>query len=303
MIFLSYFVTGASGGQGGATARKLLSSGHKVNALVRDLSKPSCQHLASLGANLIKGDYDDKDALGAAAAGCHGLFLNTMPTKRSEDELRHASNIINAAKNAGVQNIVYSSASRAEERESFPTWDPSGIQAGYCKAKAAIQELVKGSGLRWTIIQPAWIMTNWINPVSGWYWPDLVQEGVMRTAFAEDTQVHLVSPEDVGTFAGEALTAQNLDGEVIRLAGDSLTIGQIAMQMSEISGKQVKVAYIDEEERERMKGKNPMVESQNWQRLDGSRVDFPKLRSYGLRTTTFRQFLEGNKEALVTAVK
>ena len=53
-------VTGATGQQGGAVARKLLADGWKVRALTRDTDKPVAQELVSLGAELVPGDMDDR---------------------------------------------------------------------------------------------------------------------------------------------------------------------------------------------------------------------------------------------------
>ena len=51
-------VTGATGQQGGAVARRLLADGWQVRALTRDVDKPAAQELKALGAELIPGDMD-----------------------------------------------------------------------------------------------------------------------------------------------------------------------------------------------------------------------------------------------------
>lgn len=299
----TFFVTGASGGQGGAVARQLLAAGHKVNALVRSPEK--VQDIIRLGAKVVTGDYDNTAALAEAVQDCVGAFLNTMPTRPSEDELRHVSNILTAAKDAGVSRIVYSSAARAEDHESFSTWDPNGLQAGYWRTKTKIQEMVQHAGIEsWTILQPAWIMTNWISPVSKWYWAELAAEKILVTAFGPETKVHLTDPADIGRFAVEALTSTSgvMVGKVIKVAGDELTIGEIAEAMTLVAGVEVSVKIRSDEEIEKLKGSNPFVASQLWQRLDGSRVDLQQVKSYGLEVTTFRKFSEANKAALLSAL-
>ncbi len=52
-------VTGATGQQGGATARHLLAEGYAVRALVRDPNSPGAQGLANMGAALVVGDMDE----------------------------------------------------------------------------------------------------------------------------------------------------------------------------------------------------------------------------------------------------
>jgi uncharacterized protein YbjT (DUF2867 family) len=52
-------VTGATGQQGGAVAKMLLSRGWRVRALTRDTLKPSAQASAKMGAELVLGDMDN----------------------------------------------------------------------------------------------------------------------------------------------------------------------------------------------------------------------------------------------------
>ena len=67
-------VTGATGQQGGAVARKMLAEGWTVRALTRDASKPAAQALAGLGARLAPGDMDSRAPLEAAFQGADAVF-------------------------------------------------------------------------------------------------------------------------------------------------------------------------------------------------------------------------------------
>src|SRR5690242_6452018 len=98
-------VTGATGQQGGAVARKLLAEGWKVRALTRDLDKPAAQELASLGAELVRGDMDDRAELDAAFQGVYGVFSVQnfwLPNVGYEGEIRQGNNVADAAREAGV---------------------------------------------------------------------------------------------------------------------------------------------------------------------------------------------------------
>jgi uncharacterized protein YbjT (DUF2867 family) len=68
-------VLGATGRQGGATARRLLDRGRHVHALVRDPADPAAAALAGLGAELVQADLDDPASLRAAMTGVEGVFL------------------------------------------------------------------------------------------------------------------------------------------------------------------------------------------------------------------------------------
>src|SRR5215213_2479229 len=60
------FVTGASGWIGSATVAELLGAGHEVVGLAR--SEESAASLAAQGAEVLRGDLDDLDALRRGAA-------------------------------------------------------------------------------------------------------------------------------------------------------------------------------------------------------------------------------------------
>jgi len=70
-----FLVTGATGQQGGATARELLKAGVRVHALVRDTSKPAAKELEVLGVVLFQGDYDNVEAINKATVGVKGIFV------------------------------------------------------------------------------------------------------------------------------------------------------------------------------------------------------------------------------------
>ena len=67
-------VTGATGQQGGAVARRLLAEGWQVRALTRDTSKPQAQELARLGATIVPGDLDNRAELDAAFKGVDAVL-------------------------------------------------------------------------------------------------------------------------------------------------------------------------------------------------------------------------------------
>src|SRR5262245_61406801 len=84
-------VTGATGQQGGAVARKLLAEGWQVQALTRDGDKPAAQELKALGAEIVAGDMDNRAELDAAFKGVYGVFSVQnfwLPNVGFEGEIR-----------------------------------------------------------------------------------------------------------------------------------------------------------------------------------------------------------------------
>lgn len=303
----TYFVTGASGSQGRYVAHKLLASGHKVRALVRDPNKPASVELHKLGAMLISGDYDNIPAVQEAAQGCTGIFLLPMPSQNPGGELKQVQNIIATSKAAGIKRIVISTVARAEEGEKFAKLVPGNKHfSSYWPSKKAVQEAVQNAGFEsWTILQPGWLMTNWIMPVSQFYFAELKKEKVIVMSVAEDTVLDLTAPEDIGSFAAKALSEEEsgLENRIIKVAGERLTVGECADVISQVSGTKVGFRIKSDEDIEKEKNASPLVASQIWGKLEGSKIDLEQVKSYGVPLTTFKQFLENHKEQILAAVE
>ena len=132
-------VTGATGRQGGATARALLAAGVPVRALVRDPSTDRPRSVAALGAELVTGDLDDRDSLVRAAQGARAVFSVQMPamdgdTIDFDGELAQGVNLIEGALAAEVPQFVHTSVSPAPgsttrrpagPKAAGPRWSPS----------------------------------------------------------------------------------------------------------------------------------------------------------------------------------
>src|SRR5690349_13258866 len=113
-------VIGATGQQGGATARQLLDRGRSVHALVRDPDSPAAKALDAEGARLVVGDLDDPVSLRTAMEGVQGVFLalTMMVGPRISPagvvaEERRGKTVADLAGEAGVGHLVYSSLNGA----------------------------------------------------------------------------------------------------------------------------------------------------------------------------------------------
>src|SRR4029434_7613526 len=109
-------VTGATGQQGGAVARKLLAEGWQVRALTRDINKPAAQELKALGAELVAGDMDNRAELDAAFKGAYGVFSVQnywLPNVGHDGEVKQGIAAADAAQAAGVRHFVYTSVGAA----------------------------------------------------------------------------------------------------------------------------------------------------------------------------------------------
>src|SRR5258708_347803 len=171
-------VSGATGQQGGAVARKLLAEGWQVRALTRDVNKPAAQELKSLGAEIVAGDMDNRAELDAAFKGVYGVFsvqnywLHTkdaeldaafkgvygvfsvqnywLPNVQYEGEIKQGKNVADAAKAASVQRLVYSSVGSAHR----------GMGQKHFDSKWIIEQYIHALDVPYTILRPVAFMDN-----------------------------------------------------------------------------------------------------------------------------------------------
>ncbi len=223
-------VTGATGQQGGAVARKLLADGWKVRALTRDFHKPAAQELASLGAELAVGDMDNRAQLDEAFKGVYGVFSVQnfwLPNVGFEGEVRQGKNVADAAKDAGVQHLVYSSVGAAHR----------GMGQKHFESKWIIEQHVHSLELQYTVLRPAAFFENF-----NWERAPILNGTFNAIGLRPEKERQLIAVEDIAIFV--ALAFANSDeyvGKTIELAGDALTESQIAETFAQVIGRPVKL--------------------------------------------------------------
>jgi hypothetical protein len=106
-------VVGATGAQGGGLVRAIMSdvSGDfTARALTRNVNSDKAKELAKLGAEIVAADVDDVESLKRAFAGAYGAFCVTFFWEHfsPEKELTHVKSMADAAKDAGVEHVIWS---------------------------------------------------------------------------------------------------------------------------------------------------------------------------------------------------
>ncbi|MEU1408943.1 NmrA/HSCARG family protein [Streptomyces sp. NPDC005728] len=224
---LTIAVTGATGAQGGATARALLAAGHRVRALTRTPAAPAARALRRLGADVRFADFDDRPTLDAALAGADSLFAVTTPFGTdTATEVRQGKALLDAAVAVRVGHIVFTSAAHADRGTGIPHYE----------SKDEIERYLRATGVPWTVIAPAAFMDNF---ASGW-----TLEGLRDNTFAwpmpADRPLTLIPADDIGAFAALVLQRRaTFSGRRIDIASDELTAAQIAAALSAATGRSV----------------------------------------------------------------
>jgi uncharacterized protein YbjT (DUF2867 family) len=288
---MTVLVIGATGNQGGATARALLDRGVVVRALVRDTRSDKAQALKERGAELVIGDLDDVASLLAAAEGADGVFSIPYPdvTDLAGDaEVVRGRNVVEAARKAGVAQVVHSSVSGAGEfHRTQPGWAEGRWDQHYWESKAAIDEAVRTGGFeRWTVLKPATFMEN----LTGWsYLFGDWSSGTIITGFAADTRIPWIAVDDIGEAAAIAFTEPGrLDGMDVELAGEMLTMTETAAILSEVTGRTISAPVLSPLEAVERGMLPAMVNGVERINANGTPARPEDVRALGLPTTDFR---------------
>ncbi len=274
-------VTGATGQQGGAVARKLLAEGWKVRALTRDANKPAAQELASLGAELIPGDMENRAGLDAAFKGAYGIFSVQnfwLPNVGFEGEIRQGKNVADAAKAAGVQHLVFSSVGAAHR----------GMGQKHFESKWIIEQYIHSLDIPFTILRPAFFMENY-----NWSRAQVLNGTFVGMGLRLGKGLQSIAVEDIAAFVAFAFAnPQQYISKTIELSGDELTESQIADTFTKVVGRPVKLTPPTPGGGRR--SEEEMVAMFNFFNGEGYGADIPALRKLHPGLLTLEQWLRKN---------
>ena len=294
MLKQTVLVLSATGNQGSKVTKQLLANGHSVHALTRDPDSASSKELGLAGAALFKGSFDDIDSIKGAADGCTAMFLVVLPTPAEVD---HARNAIEAARTSGVSKCVYSSVTNCEKIVNRPEFNRDMLRASYFLNKDHIQNLVMSHFSSWTILQPGAFMTNMIDSIARFYFSRLGTEHVLHGAWKLDTKIPWIDPLDIAKFAVAAIESGRFEHQKIPLAGDSLTIPELAILISKVSGQNIKAEYIGDTATSLQKEQNPLIASADWTNKGWFDIDVETVKASGFEMINVKQFLEKQKDS------
>lgn len=218
-------ITGASGQLGTLVVEQLKKRTDAANlvALVRSPEKVE-------GIEARAFDYEKPDKLPEALQGIESLLL--ISGNEVGKRARQHENVIKAAKEANVQWIVYTSLLKA---------DTSTISLA--KEHLITENLLKESGIPFTILRNGWYTENYTGSVAG-----AVKAGAFIGS-AGDGKISSASRIDYAEAAAVVLTGTDHQGKVYELAGDqAYTLTELAEEISKQTGKNIPYQNLPEEE-------------------------------------------------------
>lgn len=134
---MKVLVVGGTGTVGSQVTRHLLEKGAKV----RVMSRSADRNKLELPVETVQGDLERPETLESQFTGVDGVFLlNAL----SQTETAQGLTAVEAARKGGAKKIVYMSVLMPPGSESIP----------HFATKIPVEQAVRQSGLKWTILRP-----------------------------------------------------------------------------------------------------------------------------------------------------
>ena len=215
-------VAGATGHLGRLAVEALLSRGVPAAEIVatgRDLDK--LKDLTDRGMRPARVDYADPVGLREAFTGVRKLLF--VSGSEVGQRIPQHTAVIEAAKEAGVELVAYTSAPHA---------DTSSMRL--VSEHRATEELLRASGLPFTLLRNSWYHENYTAQI-----PVYLRFGVV-TGAAGQGRISAAARADYAEAAAAVLTTEGHAGAVYELGGDTgFTLTELAEEVSRQTGQQV----------------------------------------------------------------
>lgn len=214
-------ITGASGQLGQLVVEELLKTvaADQLVAIVRNPAK--IKAFSERGVQVRAASYEDKTALVQALRGVEKLLLISSSEVGQRAVQHH--NVIEAAKEAGVKLIAYTSLLHADS-------SPLGLADEHI----ATEEMLKQSGIPFVLLRNGWYTENYLASV-----PPALQHGAFIGSAGEG-KIASATRADYAAAAAKVMTLDNQAGKVYELAGDhGWTLSELTAELTKQSGTTV----------------------------------------------------------------
>ena len=232
---MSYIVIGATGHLGNLTIDSLLDRGIAPGDIIaagRNTDKLSA--LAARGVRTQQIDLTDGSGLDTLFSPEDSVLL--ISGSELGQRVAQHGNAIDAAKAAGVNRLIYTSAPKA-------TTSPLVLAPEH----KATEELVAASGLPSTILRNGWYSENYVQAAD-----QARQTGTLLTS-AGDGRISSASRKDYAEAAAIALIDDSTTGRVYELSGDyAWTQQELAEAIGTAIGSDVALSNVTPDEHHRI---------------------------------------------------
>jgi uncharacterized protein YbjT (DUF2867 family) len=276
-------VTGATGNQGGAVARKLLEDGFQVRALTRNTMKESARKLAVLGVEVVYGDLDDRSSLDLVLEDIYGVFAVLTPSEEGVGgEVREGKYLVDACKAAGIKHLVYSSVAGANQKTGIPHFD----------SKNEIERYIKTAGVPATILRPVFFMYNFNSDYMG-IKRKIADEGILSLPLRPDRKLQMLAVDDLAHFVAAAFEYPfDYIGKELDIAGDEMTMTEAAKVFTRVIGGTVR--YVEWSAENTWSANQDIMTMYDWFNKVGFHVDIQALKATHPSMMTLETWLHLN---------
>ena len=241
-------VVGATGAQGGGLVRAILEDKNgpfTARAITRNVNSDKAKALAEAGAEVVKGDADDTKSLKKAFDDAHGAFCVTFfwEHMKPEKELSQARNMAQAAKDAKVEHVIWSTLE--DTRKSIPLSDDrmptlmGKYKVPHLDAKGEANAIFTELGVPTTFLVTSFYWDNFIHFGMG---PKKGADGKLAiTLPMGKKKLAGIAAEDIGKTAYRIFEEGDEHiGKTIGIAGGHLTGAQMAKALSKALGQEIR---------------------------------------------------------------
>ncbi|MGW7196365.1 SDR family oxidoreductase [Streptomyces chryseus] len=223
-------VVGATGFQGGATARLLAERNHRIRTLTR---KPDSERPQLAGTAFVSGDLANADDVRHLFERATHASVVMPLVYDAETVGTYARNIAHAARETGVRRLVYNSNTRVPESSTHvAAFETRRL------AETVLRESLRGSGVELVVLRPPVYLDNLFSP---WNGPALAKDGVLAYPLPADTPVAWISHRDLAEAVYAALTVDGVAGRTLDIGGArSLTGDELADAFARGLGRDVR---------------------------------------------------------------
>lgn len=219
-------VLGATGLQGSHVARRLLAEGWPVRAVTRKPGSEKAVALSVLGAEIVQADMGDRDSLLPVFKGAYGVFSVQNPIISGiQGEIRQGKNVGDAARQAGIEHVVYASAGTGARGTGVPSWE----------SKMVVEDYLKALDVPLTVLRPKAFMELMTEKK---FFPAVSTWQVMPRLMGSTRNVGWISAGDLAIIVGKAFAApERFIGRELHLASDVQSIDNCRMIYQEVLGR------------------------------------------------------------------
>lgn len=226
---MTILVTGANGHLGKLVVEALLAkkTSQKIAVTTREPEKAS--ELAARGVEVRFGDFDDPSSLKKAFSGVERLLIISTGGD-NETRIRQHSTAVQAAQDAGVEFIAYTSIANA-----------SKSSLGLAEVHRATEAAILKTGIAHSFLRNNWYLENEMGFIQS------AQAGAPIVTSAGKGKVGWALRSEFALAAANVLSQKAPAKSIYELSGPLATYEDLGASLTKVLGKPVTVQLVDDD--------------------------------------------------------